>query len=373
MTDRHYDEQSPLAAADDFMIHQTPDPLRTVYSTDPRFFERHWNVFHDDRGEVMVATGGSFYPNLDVAEAYAIVTLRGVQTSVRSYRRLGADRMNLHVGPVRPTIVEGLRHWHHELADNDWGVTYSIDFTDSRRQVYQAVYGSLDHASPAFSQRHVNAGFESFGQVQGWVQVGRERLELRPGHCRGTRDRHWGIGRGIGGPALHFGDRPHKAGWVGGVWIEFSDVAIWGNRVLYHFGDARPGAGRVTAVQRRLRFEPDTRIFTEGEIDFTLDRGTLKRVRLQRIGQQTAYMKCGMYGGTPDGGLHHGMSGGRTGVEGDRYDLSDAAVRLKLRGLDEHHCRVSCDGEQTTGILQPLEPDAFEACERGEPGWSFLD
>jgi hypothetical protein len=367
-----FDEQFPLASADDYMIHQTPDPLRVVWSTDPRFFERHWNIFHDDAGEVLIATGGSFYPNLDIAEAYAIVNLRGVQTSVRAFRRLGADRMNLHVGPIRPTITEGLRRWRHELADNDWGISYAIDWQDTKRQVYHASYGSLQHALPAGGQRHVTAGFESFGELEGWVRVGGEQIELRRGQCRGTRDRHWGIGRGVGGPALQPGGRPVKAGWIGGTWICFKEFAIWGNQVLYNFGDSRGGMGRVVRTDRRLRFETDTHIFLEGEIDFTLGDGSVKRVRFERLRHQTAYMKCGMYGGTPDKGLHHGMSQGVQRVEGDRFDVSKTDVRLLLRGLDEHHCSITCDGEVTTGILQPLEPEAYEACLRGEPGWSLL-
>lgn len=367
-----FDEQFPLASADDHLIHQTPDPLRVAWTTDPRFFERHWNVIHDDAGEVMIATGGSFYPNLDIAEAYAIVNLRGVHTSVRAYRKLGADRMNLHVGPIQPTITEGLRRWHHELADNAWGIRYSIDWQDTKRQVYHAAYASLETSQPVGGQRHVTAGFEGFGEAQGWVQVGDERIELRAGHCRGTRDRHWGIGRGVGGPALQPGGRPLKAGWVGGNWICFKDFGIWGNQVLYNFGDPRRGMGKVLRTERRLRFEEDTHIFLEGEIDFTLSDGSVKRVHYERLGQQTAYMRCGMYGGTPDEGLHHGMSGGVERVEGDRYDLRDVEARLKLRGLDEHHCRISCDGEVTTGVLQPLEPDAYEACLRGDPGWAFL-
>lgn len=371
--DDHFDEQFPLAGADDHLIHQTPDPLRIAWTTDPRFFERHWNVFHDDHGEVLIATGGSFYPNLDVAEAYAIVNLRGVQTSVRAYRRLGADRMNLHVGPIRPTITEGLRRWHHELVDNAFGIRYSIDWRDTKRQVYHASYSSLGRGTPMGGQRHVTAGFESFGEVQGWVEVGGERIELRAGECRGTRDRHWGIGRGVGGPALQPGGRPVKAGWIGGNWICFKTFAIWGNQVLYNYGDERKGMGKVRRTERRLRFEEDTKIFLEGEIDYTLDDGSIKRVRYERLGHQTAYMCCGMYGGTPEEGLHHGMSGGVERVEGDHYDVRDPAVRLKLRGLDEHHCRISCDGEVTTGILQPLEPDAYEACLRGDPGWRFLE
>ena len=60
-------------------------------------------------------------------------------------------------------------------------------------------------------------------------------------------------------------------------------------------------------------------------------------------------------------------------VEGDRYDVTSAEVRSRLMGLDEHHCEVTCDGETTTGILQPLEPDAYNACARGRPGWRFLE
>ncbi len=365
-------DQFPLAPVDDFMIHQTPDPVRVVWSTDPRFYERHWNVFHDDVGEVMIATGGSFYPNMDTAESYAIVTHRGVQTSVRAFRSLGTDRMNMHVGPIKPTIVEGLRRWRHVLEENEWGISYDLEWSDTKRQIYHAAYAPLDHVQPKGGQRHVTAGFESFGEVEGWVKIGDVTVELSRARCKGTRDRHWGIGRGVGGPALQPGGRPGKAGWIGGNWISFRDFAIWGNQVLYNFDDPRPGMGKVVRTERRLRFEVDTKIFLEGEIDYTLADGQIKRVRFERIGFQTAYMCCGMYGGTPDKGLHHGMSDGTFRVEGDRYDVSDPLVRTRLRGLDEHHCRISCDGEETTGILQPLEPDAYEACARGDKGWSFL-
>ena len=124
--------------------------------------------------------------------------------------------------------------------------------------------------------------------------------------------------------------------------------------------------------ERRLRFEEDTRVFLEGEIDYTLGSGEVKHIRFERIGNQTAYMTCGLYGGSPDKSIWQGDYVGDNVVEGDRFDLSDPANRLHLRGLDEHHCRISCDGEETTGILQPLEPDAYEACLRGDKGWQLL-
>lgn len=366
--DGHFAEQFPLSPLDDHLIHQTPDPIRIAATTDPRFFERHWNVFHDQKGDLLIATGGSFYPNLDTAEGFAIVTCRGVQRSVRAFRRIGANRGNIHVGPIQPTIVSGMREWRHVLADNDHGIRYDLTWQDTHRQMYRAAYGSLDDGG----QRHVTAGFESFGRVGGWVEIEGERIELSMTEGRGTRDRHWGIGRGVGGPRYQADGEPPRAGWIGGVWVAFSTFAIWGPIVLYPYGDDRARHGKVRKVERRLRFEEETKIFLEGEIDFTLDNGEVKRVRFERIGQQTAYMTCGLYGGSPDKRIWQGDYVGDDVVQGDRFDLQDPATRLQLRGLDEHHCRITCDGEVTTGILQPLEPDAFEACARGEKGWSFL-
>jgi hypothetical protein len=369
-SDDHFDEQFPLSPVDDYLIHQTPDPIRVAGTTDPRFFDRYWCVCHDDTGDLLLALGGSFYPNLDTAEAYAIVNYRGQHRSVRAFRRLGADRMDMRVGPFNPQILRGMREWRLVLEDNPWEISFDLNWRDTRRQIYHAAYGSLGKASRG-RQRDVNAGFEGFGTAAGWIKVAGRRFDVAPESFHGTRDRHWGIGRGVGGPALQSG-RPHRAGWIGGNWIEFSDFAIWGNTVLYKFGDPRPGMGTVVRTERRLRFEESTRIFSEGEIDYFLCDGSRKHVVFQRLGFQTAYMRCGMYGGTPEGNIFHGMYVGDDVVEGDCYDVTRPEIRGKLSGLNEHHCRITCDGQTTTGILQPLEPDAYEACLAGRPGWNFL-
>lgn len=370
-SDDFFDEQFPLSAADDFLIHQTPDPIRVVATTDPRFFDRYWCVLHDDVGELMLALGGSFYPNLDRAEAYAIVNHRGDHRSVRAFRPLGADRTRLDIGPLRHEIVRGMREWRYVLEPNDWGIAFDLAWTDTKRQHYSASWGSLGASTPAGRQRDVNAGFEGFGVAEGWVEVAGRRFVFGPGGLRGTRDRHWGIGRGVGGPNPHAFGPPKRAGWIGGNWISFPEFSVWGNHVLYDYGDPRRGAGRVVDVRRRLRFEPETRIFLEGELDYTFASGETRRVHFRRLGVQTAYMRCGMYGGTPDRGIFQGMDMGST-VEGDRYDLTDPKVRARLCGLNEHHCEIVCDGQRSTGILQPLEPDAYEACAAGRPGWAFL-
>ena len=372
ISDEHFDEQFPLAPIDDYMIHQTPDPIRVVWSTDPRIYERFWTICHDQKGELLLVTGLSFYPNLDTAEAYAIVNLRGRHFSVRAFRRLGTDRMNMEVGPIKPAIIQGMRAWRYVLEENEWGISYDLLWRDTHRQIYHSTSGSIAEGAPRGRRADITAGFEGFGVAEGWVKVKGERIELSPDSSGGTRDRHWGVGRGVGGPALQPGRKLH-AGWIGGNWVPFKRFAIWGNTILYRFGDAHPEMGRIVKTERRLRFEPDTQIFLEGVIDYTLETGEVKTLRYRRFGFQTAYMRCGMYGGTPDKNIYQGQHVGDNVVEGDHYDVTQPEVRRRLMGLDEHHCEITCDGETTTGILQPLEPDAYNACARGRPGWKLLE
>jgi hypothetical protein len=357
-----------LAPADDEFVHHNPHPVSSSASTsiDPRFFERYWNVWHDDVGDLLLAVGGSCYPNLGRVESYAIVNFRGDHRSVRAFRPMSADRADLAVGPMHPTVIDGLRRWRHTLEPGEWGFSYDLSWTDTRRQTYGAVWGP----EPPCGERQVTAGFEGFGHVTGWVQVGDVVVRWAPGDAHGTRDRHWGVGRGVGGPALNNG-HTHRPGWKGGIWIDLHDIGLWGKKLLYGFDDPRPGHGSVREVNRRLRFEDDTHVFVAGIVELTLDDGSIRTLHLERLGHQTAYMRCGFYGGTPGAGLHPGEYSGPERIEWDRSDVTAPDVRLALRGLDEHHCAVTDGDRTTTGVLQPVDPDAYEACREGRPGWSL--
>jgi hypothetical protein len=368
--DEHFAEQFPLSPLDDYMIHQTPDPIRVMWTGDFRAYERYWMVCFDRDARVMVATGGSFYPNLDRAEAYAIVVHGDRHTSVRAFRPLGYDRAHMRVGPLNPTVVRGLREWRFQLDENEFGIGFDIGFTDTTRQVYREPLSDLAHGTPPGRRNDVTTGFEGFGDVAGWVEVAGTRIELAPG-SQGTRDRHWGTGRGVGGPALSLGGRLH-VGVSGNAFVAFPSWKLWGDHTVYPFGDARPGWSRVGKPTRRLRFEPDTHIFVEGIVEYPLDSGEVKTVHYERAANLTAYLRCGMYGGTPEGGIHQGAYGGPPLVEGETYDLADPFVRTRLSGLDEHLCRATCGDETALGIYQTIDPVAYEACAAGRPGWSFL-
>jgi hypothetical protein len=368
--DEFFDEQFPLSPLDDFFIHQTPDPVRIMWTGDPRAYERYWMVCHDPDGEVLVAAGGSFYPNLDRAEAYAIVVSGGKHTSVRAFRPMGVDRANLRIGPIDPQIIRGLREWRYVLEENEQGIAFDLTFVDTTRQTFRDPLSTVARGTPPGRRNDVTTGFEGFGVVEGWVETGGRRIEI-PAGSPGTRDRHWGTGRGVGGPAMALGDRIH-VGTNGNAFVAFKDWTLWGDRVFYPYGDTRKGHGRVGKPTRRLRFEQGTHIFAEAVVEYPLSTGETKTVHYTRLGQQTAYLRCGMYGGTPDRDIHQGSYAGPPLVEGETYDVSDSHTRARISGLDEHLCRVECDGETVHGIYQTIDPQAYEFCAAGKPGWALL-
>lgn len=369
--DEHFAEQFPLSPLDDHLVHQTPDPVRIMWTGDPRAYERYWMVSHDATGDIVVATGGSFYPNLDRAEAYAIVNVGGRHTAVRSFRRIGADRADLRIGPIAPVIVRGLREWRYVLEPNEWGISYDLTFRDTTRQVFREPLSNSAAGTPPGRRNDVTSGFECFGDVSGWVAVDGERFELGPGSA-GTRDRHWGTGRGVGGPAMSLGGRLH-VGTNGNAFVAYPDWTLWGDRLYYPFGDPRKGCAKVLKPSRRLRFEPDTQLFTEAVVDYRFDTGEKAQLHYEKIGQQTAFLRCGMYGGTPGGDIHQGGYDGPDMTEGETFDVSEPGIRTGIRGLDEHLCRVTRDdGTTVLGVYQTIDPVAYEACASARPGWEFL-
>ncbi len=327
-----------LTAEDDLLYHVGPDTIADDYSPskDPRFYDRYWNVWHDDTGDLMLAVGGSFYPLLGRAESYAIVNLRGDHRSVRAFRKVGRDHADLTNGPLRPRIVEGLRRWHHVLEPGDWGFSYDLTVTDTHQQEYSAAWGP----EVPEGERHVTAGFEGFTRVEGWVQVGDERIEWGPGVAHGTRDRHWGVGRGVGGPPLN-GGRVTRGGWKGGIWIDLGDVGLWGKKVLWPLDDPHPRALWVKDIQRRLRFDEDTQVFTEGLVDLTFNDGSTRHLHLERLGPQTTYMRCGLLRRHPGGeplprGVRRPAARGVGPLRRHRSEGADVAAWLGRAPLPGH-------------------------------------
>lgn len=373
-------EHGAMSALDEFPVHHSPTPVRVVYTTDARAYERLWFTNQDHGGQVYIVCGLGFYPNLDTAEAYAIVNVRGQLTYIHAHRKLGVNRMDMRVGPLSFEVVEPFKQWRLQLAENRFGISYDLRWFDSKRAVFHnfGVGGGISPWGSSVLRADDIAGYETFGRIEGWVAAGGERHAFSASTSNGSRDHHWGTREGVGGrERTREGGGGHgNAGPSGGQWVEFKDWSIWAGRNLYNLGDPRPGAGRYLPAHRKLRFDPESKLFVEGVVTNQLEDGEKFDVHFRRIGSQIAFLRCGGYGGrtggTPDGDIWHGMPVGDL-IGGGQYDVTRPENQALLAGLDDHLCEVSARGETTIGIFEPYEPVAYEACRDGWPGYSLLE
>lgn len=372
-------EHAPLSGLDEFLVHNAPLPVRVMWTPDAQAYERVWFTCQDKIGNFLIVVGLAFYPNLGTAEAFAIVNVRGRHTTVRAHQKLRNDRMDMRLGPFSFEVVEPFRHWRLRLdrGTDSTGVelpiAFAIDWLDTKRPVFRQLGAGIIVGGRAMSPI---AGYDGFGRQQGWVEAHGERFDLDTDTHLGTRDHHWGTRDGVGGPGRYMGmQHPHS-----GEWVEFADFGIWGDHVLYNIGDPRKRSATLTKRVHRMRFEPDTHLLHSGEVDLHFADGSVKTMTFERLGNQIAFLRCGMYGGpnggTPDGDLWHGMAvaqGDEVVVHAETFDVNDPEVRSRLAGQDQHHCRVTCDGEVTYGLVEPYDTLCYEVAKAGVMGFSLLD
>ena len=362
-------EHSPLSGLDEYLVHNYPHPVRVMWTTDAQAYERIWFTAQDDTGDLLVVCGLAFYPNLGTAEAFAIVNHRGAHTTVRAHRLLGDNRMDMRVGPIGFEVIAPFREWRLTLDDNAYGTSYDIHWFDTKRAVFRNLGAGMIAGGKPFGGV---AGYDGFGEQTGWVRVGDQRYELTRTHYNGSRDHHWGTRDGVGGPG-------RWSGWqhvLSGAFVQYPSWSLWTDHVMHDLGDPRRGSETVSRRTHRLRFEPDTHLVRGGEVDVTFASGETKTMAFERLGNQIAFLRCGMYGGpnggTPDGDVWHGMFVGDGVVTGETYDVNDPAVRARICGLDQHHMRFECDGEVSYGMFEAYDTLCFETAAKNKQGLSVI-
>ena len=330
-------EHSPLSRMDELPLHQFQEPLRVVDTTDARAFERYWFSAHDEAGEFFLVTGFGIYPNLDTADAYAIFVHDGQQTTVRISRMLGDDRADLHYGPLSAEVIEPFREWRLTLEENKQELRFDLRWRDAKRAVFERIFGSGQGTTNRGRLSAGRCGYETFGRIEGTVNLKGRIFVLSPTQVRGSRDHHWGLRNGVGGPGH---SEPMKRFSHCGQWVEFPDWAVWGSRCLYNLGDEEhPGASHIVKKEHRLRFDPESKHFRGGIVTNTLENGKVKEIHYGQIGSQVAYLRCAGYGlgpqgGSPDDDFYHGQYVGDEVVTGRTDDITDPNVpRISLGSM----------------------------------------
>lgn len=177
-----------LTKADDYPIHQTPEPIAYA-GTDRNFYDRYFFNGYTLDGSQFFAAAMGIYPHLNVIDASFCVVHDGVQHNVHASRVLGMERMDTRVGPVTIDVVEPLRSLRVRVAPNDHGITADITFHARTAPIEE----------PRFTHRIGPRTIMDYtrltqnGMYEGWIEIKGKRIELDRTMIYGTRDRSWGV------------------------------------------------------------------------------------------------------------------------------------------------------------------------------------
>ena len=344
-----------LSHADDYPIHQTPEPIAFA-GTDRNFYDRYFFNGYAPDGSGFFALALGVYPHLDIADAHFSFIREGRQYCLHASCELGMERMAMRVGPIAIEVVEPLNCLKVTI-DSAEGI--EGEFTFSGR--------SFPIAEPRFIHRIGPRAFMDYtrltqnGHFTGWIKCDGIRVDLAEG-TMGTRDRSWGV-RPIGARDT----QPMPGHPIPQFFWQWTPINLANGSLFFHINADAEGRSWNT----RAAYAPDggnKESIIEGEGTFTSAltkgsrwpaSGTLTGLNMPGAPSSLELEPVGRFQMKGLGYTHpewgHGLYHGPLEVAREEYDL-DA---LDPEQLENRHvqmiCAVKQDGDAIgMGIFEQL-------------------
>jgi hypothetical protein len=362
-----------LTPADDYPLHQTPEPMAYAGS-DRNFYDRFFFNGYSADGSVFFALALGVYPQLNIMDASFSLSYEGRQYNLRCSKEMLGDRLALSIGPLSIEIVKPMHETRitigdYKGADNQGGLTGELVATARHQPIEE----------PRFTRRQgtrLMMDLTRATQNIDWHGT----LDLR-GHkiditgCRGTRDRSWGIRQvGAADPQAPVPPAPQQFYWL---WTPCNfDEAVF----FCHTND--DGAGE--AWNRKAVFDDFAtgRRVALSRIDFTTDYhdGTrrVSALTLEGEGLRASFTPMArLFYMQGLGYIHpewnHGTHHGSLRVGFDEIELAAAEAALKRGQMENLHVQtlsavnLEVDGASHKGqgvieqlFIGPHAPSGFQ-------------
>lgn len=313
-----------LTKADDYPIHQTPDPI-ALAGTDRNFYDRYFFNGYAADGSVFFAAALGVYPHLNIMDGAFCVVHEGVQHNLRVSRHLRMERMDTTVGPFAVEVVEPLRRLRLRVADNPHGITADLTFTARAPAIKEPRFTWRNGPRTVMDLTRLTQN----GTYSGWIELHGTRIDVGSASVVGTRDRSWGV-RPIGLPdpqplvppmapqfywlwaPLNFEDRItlyHRN--------DDADGESWNTAaVMCGLGDAEPE--HLAGCASTLTFQSGSRHASAAALTFRHKRGGETRIALTT---RWSFYMSGLGYGHPE--WSHGFDKGPLAIGYDAFRLDE--------------------------------------------------
>lgn len=365
-----------LNKLDDYPVHQTPEPLAQLATSDRNVYDRTWYNGYAADGSYYFGIGMAVYPHRNILDcAFSVVRPGGLQHCFFGSRRAPAERTDMAVGPMRIEVIEPMRRARVILDDNESGLGCDLEFSartaaiqEGRQTLWQGQRRTMDATR-----------FDQFGAWSGTIHTPDGDIDVAQDVCRATKDRSWGV-RGVGEPQT--GGAPEVPGSFFFLWAPL----FWGSHVshaiffdgahgealvregltapLYKTEASIPGVEdgeveRMSTALHRVQYHPETRLARSAELDLIDLDGNKRQISLEPI---LRFQMKGLGYGHPK--WRQGAWQGELATGHESFDPEDLDL-LRPENLHVQQVVRASDGEQQgIGVLEqivigPYRPSGF--------------
>ena len=117
-----------LTKADDYPIHQTPEPIAYA-STDRNFYHRYFCNRYSKDGALFVAAALGVYPHLNIMDAAFCVIHKGCQIQPAHVEDPAHGAPRYARWPIEVEVIEPLEVLRVAVVDNPQGIAADVRFT----------------------------------------------------------------------------------------------------------------------------------------------------------------------------------------------------------------------------------------------------
>jgi hypothetical protein len=370
---------------DDFMIHQTSDPVAKPAPSDRNFYDRYWFDGFDGKGEFLFEIGFGLYPNRRVMDAHFSVSTGGRQHCFHASRRAPRDRSDMRVGPLRIEVVKPMRAIRVCVEPNQTGIECDLVFharSVPTEELKNVMYdeGRLIMDTSRFTQ---------LGSWGGQFTVDGQRRELSHADVYGVRDKSWGV-RPVGEPEAGAPGKLTTEPGVYWVWapVFFDDFctqfgtfedrdgapAQLGGAIvpLYASGDEiphgeDPGHCEAASASHRIEWHPGTRLAKRAEVELVTREGEKYPIELDPM---IRFQMLAIGYQHPEWG--HAVWKGEEVVGSESWNLDELDL-LDYKHIHTHQvCRARMGDKVGIGTLETVvfgrhDPSGFKTILDGAP------
>jgi hypothetical protein len=370
---------------DDFMIHQTFNPVDQPGPSDRNFYDRYWFDGFDQDGQFIFEIGFGLYPNRHVMDAHFSVSIGGRQHSFHASRRAPRERSESTVGPLRLEVMQPMRIVRVCVEPNETGIECDLTFR-------AATIPAEEPKNVMFEGTRLimhNSRFTQLGRWQGYFSVDGDRTEVSPQRVIGMRDKSWGV-RPVGEPEAGAPGLLNQEPGVYWVWapIHFGDFCTHFNTFEDHDGNPTqlgaaivpvyesldeiprgedPGRREMVSGSHRIEWISGTRLPASAEIELVSQEGEKHLISLEPM---IRFHMLGIGYQHPEWG--HAFWKGDEAIGSESWNLDDLDL-LDYKHIHAHQvCRARMGDHTGVGTLETVvfgrhDPSGFKSILDGAP------